>query len=99
MAPLSLVWPAREYVPGYVDALQRGWSPDNLRGLVAAQEELLRIRDDIEGFLAVLLGRDMRPVTLLDGTTAPRIPGYRKWMWDGEFCGSIGLRWQQGTEA
>jgi predicted acetyltransferase len=39
------------------------------------------------------------PMTLLDGTRVPRIPGYRRWMWDGEFCGSIGFRWQPGTEA
>jgi predicted acetyltransferase len=39
------------------------------------------------------------PITLLDGTRVPRIPGYRRWMWDGEFCGSIGFRWQPGTEA
>ena len=28
-----------------------------------------------------------------------RLPGYRLWMWDGEFCGSIGFRWQPGTSA
>jgi predicted acetyltransferase len=28
---------------------------------------------------------------------AARIPGFRRWMWDGDFCGSIGLRWQPGT--
>jgi predicted acetyltransferase len=26
-----------------------------------------------------------------------RLPGFRRWMWDGEFCGLIGLRWQPGT--
>ncbi len=36
-------------------------------------------------------------LTLPDGTTATRIPGYERWMWDGEFCGRIGLRWQEGT--
>ena len=35
----------------------------------------------------------------VDGTTVPRLPGYLKWMWDGEFCGVIGFRWQPGTEA
>jgi predicted acetyltransferase len=38
-------------------------------------------------------------VTLPDGTKVARLPGYRLWMWDGEFCGSIGFRWQPGTEA
>ncbi|MGH9410109.1 MAG: GNAT family N-acetyltransferase [Vicinamibacterales bacterium] len=39
------------------------------------------------------------PVVLGDGTTVKRLPGSLRWMWDGEFCGSIGLRWQPGTEA
>jgi predicted acetyltransferase len=29
----------------------------------------------------------------------PRLPGYLRWIWDGEFCGSIGFRWQRGTSA
>lgn len=32
-----------------------------------------------------------------DGSVVPRLPGFRRWMWDGEFAGSIGFRWQQGT--
>ena len=98
---MKLVWPSREYLPSYVLALERGWSPDNIRGQLAAQEELSRIAADPDAFLAGLIDRDAtgRPITLLDGTTAPRLPGYRRWMWDGEFCGSIGFRWQRGTEA
>jgi predicted acetyltransferase len=42
---------------------------------------------------------DGGPIRLPDGTTVPRLPGYVRWMWDGEFCGSIGFRWQPGTEA
>src|SRR5689334_3277099 len=29
----------------------------------------------------------------------PQEKSSRRWMWDGEFCGSIGLRWQRGTDA
>jgi predicted acetyltransferase len=36
-------------------------------------------------------------VTLPDGSTVPRLPGFRRWLWDGEFSGSIGFRWQRGT--
>ena len=35
-------------------------------------------------------------ITLPDGSVANRLPGFRRWLWDGEFCGSIGLRWQPG---
>ncbi len=38
------------------------------------------------------------PITLPDGSQVPRLPGYRRWLWDGEFCGSINFRWQNGTE-
>ncbi len=98
---MRLVWPAREYLSSYVAALERGWSPDNLRGEAAAREELRQIADNADAFLASLVDREARggPILLADGTAAQRLPGYRRWMWDEEFCGSIGFRWQPGTEA
>ena len=101
MQKMTLVWPSREYLSSYVAALERGWSPDSLRGRVAAHEELDRIAKDADAFIASLVDNEAvgDPVTLPDGTTASRVPGYRRWLWDGEFCGSIGLRWQRGTEA
>ena len=101
MHEMKLVWPAREYLPGYIAALEKGWSYDNLRGKAVADEELARIATNADAFLASLVDREAAggPVTLPDGSKAQRLPGYRRWMWDGEFCGSIGLRWQRGTEA
>ncbi len=98
---MQLVWPAKEYLPGYVDALERGWSADNLRGEAAAREELARIAADPDGFLDSLVDKagSGAPITLPDGSTVARLPGYRRWMWDDAFCGSIGFRWQPGTEA
>src|SRR4051812_12669737 len=57
------------------------------------------IAADAAGFLASLVDREARgePIRTPDGSCVPRLPGFRKWMWDGEFCGSIGLRWQRGT--
>jgi predicted acetyltransferase len=97
---MRLVWPARAYLPDYVNALERGWSPDNLRQ-EAAQEELERIAADPEGFLASLVDREAagEPIVFPDGSSVPRLPGYRMWMWDGEFAGSTSLRWQPGTDA
>jgi predicted acetyltransferase len=98
---MNLVRPSMEYLPGYVAALERGWSPDNVRGEATTREHLERIARDPEAFVASLFDREAKgePIRLADGSTVPRLPGYTRWMWDGEFCGSIGFRWQPGTEA
>ncbi len=95
---MDLVWPAAQYLPGYVHALRHGWSPDNLRPQ-AALDELARIAEDPDRFLSEQVDREAKgpSITLPDGSKVPRLPGYSRWMWDGEFCGSIGFRWQPGT--
>jgi predicted acetyltransferase len=98
---VHLVRPSPEHLSSYVAALERGWSADSERGIDAAREELSRIKADSEAFLASMDDREGKGlrVTLPDGSTAERIQGFQRWMWDGEFCGSIGLRWQPGTTA
>ena len=98
---IRLVWPSLTYLPSYVAALKQGWSPDNTRGEVASREELEKIALDPSGFIAGQVDREAKgkPITLPDGSTVARLPGYQRWLWDGEFCGSIGFRWQPGTEA
>jgi predicted acetyltransferase len=100
-SPLQLVVPSLAQLDAYADALRRGWSPDNVRLLEAAREELELIVEDRADFIALLDDREAKggPITLPDGSQVPRLPGYRRWMWDGEFCGSIGFRWQPGTSA
>jgi len=96
---LQLVKPALEFLPEYKAALERGWSADNVREDVAAREELQKIATDPAAFVAALDDPQAKggPIKLPDGSTVPRLPGFRRWMWDGAFCGSIGLRWQPGT--
>jgi predicted acetyltransferase len=98
---MDLVWPARAYLTSYAAALETGWSSDNVRGKVAADEHLAKIAQDADAFLASLVDREARgdPIALPDGSKAARLPGYVRWLWDGDYCGSIGLRWQPGTEA
>ena len=97
--PVSLMRPMVGALRGYVAALRRDWSPDNVRGKVASEEQLCRIADDASGFVASLNDPEARggAIRLPDGTTAARLPGFVRWIWDGEFCGSISLRWQPGT--
>ena len=96
---VELVWPSYLYLPSYVGALERGWSPDNERGTAAARDELERISTDHVAFIDSMVDREAKgpPVTLPDGSVVARLPGYRRWLWDGEFCGSIGFRWSPGT--
>ena len=98
---MQLVRPGPEHLASYVAVLERGWSADNERGVEAAREELSRIHADAAAFLASMEDREAKgpPVTLPDGSATRRLPGFRRWLWDGEFCGSIGLRWQPGTTA
>lgn len=95
---LRLVRPAREHLPSYQDALRRGWAPDNLRPEAGA-EELAASEADPDAFLLRFHDPEgaAPPLTLPDGTQRARLPAIRHWIWDGEVCGSIGLRWQKGT--
>ena len=98
---MQLVRPAQRYLESYALALKRGWSADTVRGEDAAKEELAKIESDPMAFVASLEDREAKgaPVKIPDGSVAARIPGFRRWMWDGEFAGSISFRWQPGTTA
>ena len=101
MTEVVLVQPSLEYLRDYAAALERGWSPDNVREQAAAREQLAAIDHDPIAFLDGLDDPEAKGprITLPDGSTVPRLPGVVRWMWDGEFCGSIGFRWQPGTSA
>lgn len=91
---LRLVWPSLEHLPSYVDALKRGWSPESERGKDAIEEALAAIERDAVAFVSSLVDRDAAgaDIPLPDGTSVRRLPGYVRWLWDGEFCGLIGFR-------
>lgn len=84
-ARLHLVRPTAAHLPSYVAALERGFSPDHIRGAVAAVEQLQQIAHDPAAFLALMDDPEAKgpPVTLPDGTTRARIPSLRRWMWLG----------------
>ncbi|WP_374356947.1 GNAT family N-acetyltransferase [Chitinimonas sp.] len=100
MSAIALVTPSLDYLDSYAEALQQGWSPNTLVPAAAAVE-LSKIEQDPVAFVASLTDRAGLggPITLPNGAVVPRLPGYRMWLWDGEFCGSFALRWQPGTSA
>lgn len=100
MNHLILRHPSHDLLPDYIEALRTGWSPDNLRPAVA-QEQLKAIEHDADSFLARVDDPEAKgpPVVLPDGSQVARLPGLQRWIWKDGFCGSIGLRWQPGTNA
>ena len=101
MIRVTLVRPSLDRLDGYLDALRRGWLPDTVGGEAAAREQRTWIARDAAGFLASLDDEEARsgPIRLPDGSLVPRLPGMQRWIWDGAFCGRIGLRWQPGSTA
>ncbi|MEM9798117.1 MAG: GNAT family N-acetyltransferase [Pseudomonadota bacterium] len=87
-------------MPGYLDALERGWSPDNLRA-DAAKAHLADARADPEAVFQQADDPDAAgpPIILPDGSSVPRLPSLTRWVWRDGFCGVISLRWQPGTTA
>lgn len=98
---MQLLVPSLAQLDSYADALKRGWSPDNIRLEEAVREELELIAEDPKAFVALLDDREAKggPIMLPDGTEVARLPGYRRWIWEGGFCGSVAFRWQPGTSA
>lgn len=99
---MQLVAPDLAYLESYRDSLRRGWSSEKAtEDADEAAIELAEVDDDPAEFVRQLNDplRGGRPVILPDGTEVPRLPGIRRWMWDGEYCGTISVRWQPGTMA
>ena len=74
----------------YAAALKEGWSPSTTHDV--SGEQLAQIAADPGKFLADLVSLE-GTIKLPDGTEVPKLPSRVRWMWDGEFCGSINLRW------
>jgi predicted acetyltransferase len=96
---LSLIKPDLDCLPAYLAALHRGWSPDNVRGALAAQEILAKAEADPSSLIAHMDDPEARggAIRLPDGSEVERLPGFQRWLWDGAFCGAIGFRWRLGT--
>ncbi|HEX3347051.1 MAG TPA: GNAT family N-acetyltransferase [Acetobacteraceae bacterium] len=92
---LQLVAPSRSLLPDYVSALLARWSPNSDRDTCGA--EIATIAADADAHLEALNGGE-GTIELPDGRLVPRLPGRVFWLWDGGFCGNIGLRYAPGTE-
>ena len=68
----SVIKPDLDHLPGFIDALAPGWSPDNFRGAEAAREIVAGIEGDPAAFIEGLDDPEARagPITMPDGSRA-----------------------------
>ncbi len=93
---MELVIPTIEYVPSYLAALEKGWVFDAF--FTGGHEKAMNLAQRSPELLVdTLLGKVSETVSLPSGEPVPRLPSTMLWMWDGEFAGSINVRWQSGT--
>ncbi len=97
---LQLVAPSASHLESYLAAAARGWSSPSAamdpEAAAAESQAILREPDDFIDALNDPMHHG-EPVTLPGGQQVPRLPSVRRWMWDGDYCGAISLRWQEGT--
>jgi len=92
---LRLIVPDLAYLPGYAAALEAGWSPSTTHDV--SGEQLAVLRRDPAALIDGLTRQD-GSIKMADGTIVSRLPNRVFWLDDGEFCGSINLRFARGTE-
>jgi predicted acetyltransferase len=90
---IRLLPPAPELLASYSAALARGWSPGP--GRRASVTQLQALRSAPAGFLQELAPVPDR-LAAEDGGK-PRLPFRLFWIWDGDFSGTINLRYQPGS--
>ena len=93
---LRLLPPSLDLLPGYVAALEAGWSPDTTRDVSGEQLVIYR---RVPAALIHELTRQDGTITRADGEVVPKLPNRVFWLDDGAFCGSINLRYALGTDA
>lgn len=92
---IRLLPPAPELLASYSAALARGWSPGP--GRRAAVTQLVALRSAPAVFL-----QELGPVTdhlAAEDGGKPQLPFRLFWIWDGDFSGTINLRYQSGSES
>lgn len=96
---MEIVRPEGRYLESYKSALIQSISSGTAAYLDRAECELSEIETSPVAFLAKqddpsALSGD---IELSDGSFVPRLPGFTRWMWDGQVSGEINLRWKVGT--
>ena len=96
---MEIVRPEVRYLESYKMGLIQSISSGTAAYLDRTQREILEIETAPDEFLAKqddpsALSGD---IELSDGSLVPRLPGFSRWIWDGQVCGEINFRWQVGT--
>ncbi|MFM9991113.1 MAG: hypothetical protein ACKVOY_06715 [Burkholderiaceae bacterium] len=94
---MQLIQPTVDHLQSYLQTLERGWNPlyykhpvplTLIEAMEKDPERFISLHHDPTGELSAQKFKD--------GPTKTNIPSITKWMWDGDYAGSIDIRWQYG---
>jgi len=95
-AELRLVVPSATWGESYRNALEKGWSPSTLHD--RSKAALAHLLEKPEEHYATMRGGMPAPSAAGDGQQGPRASMLGRWMWDGDYCGWITLRYMANGE-
>jgi len=95
---MQLIQPTVDHLQSSLQTLERGWNPLYYNHTVPLTL-IEAMKKDPERF--IFFHHDPTSESCAqkfkDGPTKPSIPSITKWMWDGDYAGSIYIRCQYGT--
>ena len=96
---MELIRPTAENLGSYRAGLVRSLQEGAEKNPEYVEDQLKKIAEDPVKFITFQEDPEAQggDVPLPDGSFVPRLPGFSRWLWDGQVCGSINFRWQQGT--
>ena len=96
---MILIKPEVKHFESYRDGLIRMSAMPDESFYKSEIEDLDQSAKDIPAFISKQDDPDGKAgdIKLPNGQFVPRLPGFHRWMWDGEVCGTINFRWNKGS--
>ena len=100
---MQLVKPEIKHIESYLRAIEGDWSDVAFeKDPIIKAKKIKDIKNNPREFLELFDDPNAKalPYLLGDQTIAYAVPSLRRWIWDtkrDQYCGSVSLRWQNGT--
>ena len=100
---MRLIKPEIKHIASYLHAIEGDWSDvESDKDHLIKAKRIKDIKNNPIEFLELFDDPNAKalPYVLGDKTIAYAVPSLRRWIWDtqrDQYCGSVSLRWQNGT--